>query len=183
MAFAAGWLYLLVMLVAGCSSGGARNTVVSLMQTAIVFPKSLVGVFGRGDSIMENWPDVSYKLVVYMNSTQCDDCRLKDLLVWKHYMRRIDSLDLSDNLRVVFIFHPKDTTVLMEKLALYDFELPVWIDRNGEFERKNPLPEDPAFHTFLLGGDDRIVLVGSPVRRPKMWKLYEEMITGIISKR
>lgn len=178
------WTVAVVAVVAfatGCGSQNARSAVSSLMNTEITFPENLRCKVLSRDTVATEWLSVPYKLVVYMNSTQCDGCRLKDLLVWKHYISRVDSLNGADSLRFVFVFHPKDTAVLVEKLQLYDFELPVWLDRDGDFEQMNPLPEDPAFHTFLLGPNDRIMLVGSPVGRPKMWKLYEEAVAGIAS--
>lgn len=163
----------------GCGSGRSRNAVSSLMNAEITFPENLRTQVMGCDMAAAEWLSVPYKLVVYMNSVQCDGCRLKDLLVWKHYMRQIDSMGVADSVRFVFVFYPKDTAVLAEKLALYDFNRPVWLDLDGDFERQNPLPESPAFHTFLLNREDRIRLIGSPVGNSKMWKLYRETIREI----
>lgn len=174
----AGLLLSVFVFLTGCGSRGMRRTIADLIGATIVFPEELQARVLDHDTVLDGNCAEPYKLVVYMNSTQCDGCRLKDLLVWKHYMRQFDSIVTPDSLRFVFIFHPKDTAVLEQQLTLYDFDRPVWVDRNGDFERMNPLPADPAFHTFLLGRDDRILLVGSPVGRPGMWKLYKESVAG-----
>lgn len=165
--------------LAGCVSDTTRNAVSSLMNAEITFPETLRAKVMRRDTTAFEWLSAPYKLVVYMNSVQCDGCRLKDLLVWKYFMRQVDSIGVADSVRFVFVFYPKDTAVLTEKLVLYDFDTPVWLDMEGDFERQNPLPENSAFHTFLLDRADRILLVGSPVENAKMWKLYEETMGRI----
>ena len=79
----------------------------------------------------------------------------------------------------MFVFHPKDTTELYDKLKLYDSDLPVWVDAKGEFSQVNALPDNLLFHVFLLNRDNRVMLVGSPIGNPKMWKLYENTIARL----
>jgi hypothetical protein len=33
------------------------------------------------------------------------------------------------------------------------------------------------YRTFLLDKDNKVLLVGSPIKNPKMWALYEKIIT------
>ena len=83
---------------------------------------------------------------------------------------------LSNSLRTLIIspnifFNPDDIP----------FDLPVFYDPDGAFERANPqLPANPLFHTFLLDRDNRVVLVGSPIGNPKMWELCKSTIDRLI---
>ncbi|WP_273494992.1 hypothetical protein [Rikenella microfusus] len=176
--FAWGWIGLFLFF-AGCGSRGVRHTIADLMGVSIVFPADMQSKVKDRDTVLDrNFPE-PYKLVAYLNSTQCDGCRLKDLLSWKYFMRQFDSIGTKDSVRFVFVFHPKDTAALIERLQLYDFDLPVWIDRQGSFEQANALPEEASFHVFLLDRDNRVVLVGSPVGNPKMWELYKSTIARL----
>lgn len=164
------------------STTGTSQKVSEFVHAEILFPDNLQTRIMDRDTNVSISLDGSYKLVVYMNSTSCDGSHLKELLSWKYYMEELRALCPRDSLHYVFIFHPKEVTALVEGLKLYVFDIPVWVDEDGEFERVNSLPEDPVFHTFLLDRDHRVVLVGSPVGRPKMWKLYKETLAQFSAK-
>ena len=174
------WAGIILLLISvGCGSREVRRTITDLMDAEITFPEGLqTKVLDRDTTLNTSFPE-PYKLVAYLNSTQCDGCRLKDLLSWKHFIQQIDSLHVEDSVRFVFVFHPKDTTELYDKLKLYDFDLPVWVDAKGEFSQVNALPDNLLFHVFLLNRDNRVMLVGSPIGNPKMWKLYENTIARL----
>lgn len=175
------WVVVVLSLSAGCGSRGVRGTITEMMATPIAFPAGMQARVLKRDTTIDRDVSEPYKFVAYLNSTQCDGCRLKELLMWKYLLRQLDSLRAWDSVRLVFIFHPKDTAELVERLVLYDFDRPIWVDREGCFERANPhLPEDPIFHTFLLDRENRVVLVGSPVGNPKMWELYRKTIDRLV---
>ena len=39
-------------------------------------------------------------------------------------------------------------------------------------QQNKAIPADALFHTLLLDGQNRIVVVGSPLFNNKMWKIY-----------
>ena len=83
--------------------------------------------------------------------------------------------------RMRLYFSPKRIENLKSGLHVHRFDLPVFYDPDGAFERANPqLPENPVFHTVLLDRDNRVVLVGSPIGNPKMWELYKSTIARLV---
>ena len=59
--------------------------------------------------------------------------------------------------------------ILELKLQRYRIE----IDSTNRFMQQNKaIPADALFHTLLLDGQNRIVVVGSPLFNNKMWKIY-----------
>lgn len=56
------------------------------------------------------------------------------------------------------------------------FRHTIYLDSKGEFERINKLPQDHIFHTFLLDGDNKIRLIGSPLYNTTFWNRYKTRI-------
>ncbi|MDR3093410.1 MAG: hypothetical protein LBU62_02055, partial [Bacteroidales bacterium] len=60
---------------------------------------------------------------------------------------------------------------------------PVYIDKESFFHKKNPnIPSDERMHTFLLDENNKVVLVGSPIRNEMLWELYKELIQSQIEE-
>ena len=66
---------------------------------------------------------------------------------------------------VVIILNSSDI-IAPEKLIFQKrFRYSVFYDLDGSFERLNPhLPKNERFHTFLLGENDKVLLVGNPAK-------------------
>ena len=75
------WAGIILLLISvGCGSREVRRTITDLMDAEIAFPEGLQAkVLNRDTTLNTSFPE-PYKLVAYLNSTQCDGCRLKDLL-------------------------------------------------------------------------------------------------------
>ena len=149
-----------------------------IVGSTIVFPRQLITVsIGDDTSVPDTLALI--KLVTYIDSDGCDDCSLKILRTWRGFVAEMDSVP--SNIECVFIFAPKRIENLKSGLHVHRFDLPVFYDPDGAFERSNPqLPENPLFHTFLLDRDNRVVLVGSPIGNPKMWELYKSTIDRLV---
>ncbi|MBN2755841.1 MAG: hypothetical protein JXR51_01610 [Bacteroidales bacterium] len=80
--------------------------------------------------------------------------------------------ELKPNIDFIFIYHPKDIIALDREFMFAEFSEIVYYDVNGEFAKENNLPEDYQFHTFLLGNDNEIILVGNPLNNIKIKELY-----------
>ena len=57
------------------------------------------------------------------------------------------------------------------------FATSIYLDSSNSFHHNNPqIPNDQRFHTFLLNGDKKILLVGDPVKNEKINKLFQEIV-------
>ena len=155
-----------------------REDIGRIVGSTIVFPRQLITVsIGDDTSVPDTLALI--KLVTYIDSDGCDDCSLKILRTWRGFVAEMDSVP--SNIECVFIFAPKRIENLKSGLHVHRFDLPVFYDPDGAFERANPqLPANPLFHTFLLDRDNRVVLVGSPIGNPKMWELYKSTIDRLV---
>lgn len=93
---------------------------------------------------------------------------------WDEIIAQLDSIQPA--VPVYFIIAPPKEElnairqkILELKLQRYRIE----IDSTNRFMQQNKaIPADALFHTFLLDGQNRIVVVGSPLFNNKMWKIY-----------
>lgn len=153
----------------------ARKIVREWKGKKIVFPGSMPARVQGRDTLCNDFFDRPYKIVVYIDSTGCTDCKLR-FYEWSRLIEETRSLHLS--VSFIFIAHVKDYAEL-EILAKRDrFTGPVWYDLHNEFSPGNRLPEDPRYQTLLLDKNNRVVLIGRPQKNPKLWKIYKKEIAS-----
>ena len=163
-----------ILLCSACNKSSYQKTLADELrefkEMAIIFPNNMLfkGYDGHlPDSTLLNRP---LKMVVYINSKNCESCKLMALLPIhifilenKHYR----------NFGVVVVLSPSHLESAENFLEEMCFRQTVFYDLDGSFERLNShLPKDERFHTFLLDENNKVVLVGNPVRNAKLKKLY-----------
>jgi hypothetical protein len=117
-----------------------------------------------------------YKILLYVDSTGCSDCRLK-LLQWKQLIEESDSL-FQDKLSFLFFFQPKNKKGIEFLFQRDNFDYPVLIDMNNTINRLNQFPQPVEYQCFLLDKDNKIVMIGNPALNPKIWELYKQTVSG-----
>ena len=116
----------------------------------------------------------THKIVVFHDRNQCSNCQLGRISDWDEIIAQLDSIQPA--VPVYFIIAPPKEElnairqkILELKLQRYRIE----IDSTNRFMQQNKaIPADALFHTLLLDGQNRIVVVGSPLFNNKMWKIY-----------
>jgi len=126
--------------------------------------------FGYNQS-SNDYLNSNLKLIVYLDSSSCTECRIRGLLNWHHF---IDSIK-NEKLKMVFVFNSDNIVYIKKILAIYEFKLPYFIDFENEFKKNNFLPEDPFYHTFLVNHDS-VLIAGNPLFNPKLKELYIDQI-------
>ena len=112
-----------------------------------------------------------FKLVIYVNQEGCQDCKLHSLLP-STYMFMLENRHY-ENFGLVMILNTSNMEDTDATLSELRFRHTVFYDLDGSFEFLNPhLPANELFHTFLLNEENKVVLVGNPVRNEKLTKLY-----------
>lgn len=114
-----------------------------------------------------------YTILVYMDSMQCISCNL-NLHSWNNLVEGIKS----DLVNFQFVFHPYKKNELKLILKREHFLFPYYIDEEDEFNKLNHFPLEPAFQTFLLDKDNKVLAIGNPVLNPKVKELYLRIIQG-----
>ena len=74
---------------------------------------------------------------------------------------------------VVIILNSSDIIATEKLIFQKRFRYSVFYDLDGSFERLNPhLTKNERFHTFLLGENDEVLLVGNPALNIGLKKIY-----------
>lgn len=172
-------LFIIVSGALLCSSCSEKNEHKKKLETelrqfkekAITFPNNLRAK--NSDEKMQ--PDTTLlwrplKMVVYVNQSGCEDCKLRALL--PIYMFILENEHLR-NFGVIIILRTANMDIPDYMLKEMRFRRTVFYDLDGSFERLNPhLPTYEQFHTFLLNKENKVVLAGSPVYNEKLKKRY-----------
>ena len=84
---------------------------------------------------------------------------------------------------VVFYVRAMDSYAIVPHLRRINFEYSFYIDPKSDILYLNGISEkQPLLHTFLVDGDNRMVLVGSPIDNAQMLALYKQQIRKLMDK-
>ena len=98
------------------------------------------------------------KILVYIDSSGCTNCRIYNLRSWKNYLK-----DIKPPIDIVYLFQTQDISTLKKTLFLVKLDTTsIYYDIHNNFENKNTFIKKCGFNTFLLDKDNRIILAGSP---------------------
>lgn len=168
-----------LVLLCGCNEMATKRIIAKMTLSEVVIPQSfeLLNEEFIADS---SWLDLKgkYKLVISIPQNQCSSCRIS-----AHQM--IDSLLVysSDILAPMVILAGIDENSLAianATIERYKLEYPIYLDASGELLNLNPvIPRDEKYHSFLLGPDNRIILVGDPSTDYNVMKLYQRVLADI----
>ena len=142
----------------------------------ILFPAHSTFTIQGKDTVDFDFMDAEYKVVIYIDSVGCTDCKLQ-LPRWKELMVEVDSLT-GGSVPFLFYFHPKDLRELRFLTRRDAFAFPVCFDEKDEFNRLNHFPSEMMFQTFLLDKGNKVIALGNPVLSPKVKELYLNLIGG-----
>ncbi len=169
----------IVLMIAGiaCNSPKreAQRIVKEWIGKEVILPEQNLTykIMGRDTSCTELW-NKPYKIFVYIDSIGCISCRL-GLAQWKEI---IDSSRVAyPDLGFLFVVHAGSYKRFEYELRDAEFNYPVIYDYRDEFHKKNNFAPDP-YRTFLLDRNNKIILIGSPVRSPQIWELYKKVLAG-----
>lgn len=124
--------------------------------------------------------ETSYKLVTYIDSTACSPCGIDHLFEWGTIID--ESKEKNYDIKFIFIVAPKKAQLIQTYYAISHCTLysNIYVDTSYMFMDNNPCMEKGyIFETFLLDKDDRIALVGNPIKNPKI----HDLITNIIKSK
>lgn len=172
---------LIIVLVAGGIALLVRNQytrgIAKLKSAPIALPLDQMEALYNGRDTVERDTREELKLVVYSDSTACASCRLSKMYFWNDLLEEMEQYE--GRVKAYFIFSPRREKVSSTRLSMRTmrFNHVVYLDTAGVFARSNPnLPDLADMHTFLLGADNRVRLVGNPLENEKVRKLFWKIV-------
>lgn len=165
----------LLLFLAGCKR--ERKEVEKNLELMMSQPISLglEGMQCRRAPIKANGSH--YKMVVYVDSSECTPCSLSKLRFWNPLIKKARTA--KKDIDYIFIVAPKPSEIddINLELSITDLQSSIYLDTAYVFREKNPsIPNDRKYHSFLLDYRNEIKFVGSPVLNKKTLKLYKEAL-------
>ena len=130
-------------------------------------------VLGRDTILGTDLWDKPYKILTYIDSIGCSACQM-EIPLWMELMDscKLQQLDVS----FIFVIHSDDFIKLGHDVQIFGFDHPIIYDYQNSFDKINHFPP-PPYRSFLLDKDNKVQLIGLPIKNPKMWELYKKTIT------
>lgn len=146
-----------------------KETPVNLCQDSMVclIHDSIVGDFNKHNKMT---------MVVYSDTSDCSMCYINHLDQWNELLPLEKKYK---GLRFVFIIEARsnEQKSLLNNLTGCNLNHTIYVDNSYSFRRNNSnIPEDAAFHTFLLDENNKVILVGNPLHNEKIEKLFYKII-------
>lgn len=132
----------------------------------------------KDSSVNESSSNGSVKIVSYISKQLCTPCFGKYLAVSSDYLRQFPS----DSIISVCIVNSRPLDEILSVIDSIDLvRTVIIIDKEDVFLQKNSLEKySDMYRTFLLDKNDKIVLVGNPLRNIDLQDLYSDMIRKLI---
>lgn len=128
------------------------------------FPCCINGV----DTVGYELERSKYRLVVFIDSAECNSCRLSHLEEWNDWIELADRN--GGDFSMAFLLQPRaeETSSILIKMRwaskVYN-GIPLYVDKEAEFLKRNFRREIPTLmHTMLLDSNNMVVYVGDPTR-------------------
>jgi hypothetical protein len=151
-----------------------QSIVKEWMGKEINFPESIQPTVA-GQTVYHFSEPRPYKILVYTDTVGCTSCKLR-LDLWKDYIKEADSVS-GHQVNFLFYFFPKPTDDLQAILKLDNFKQPIYVDSRDEINKMNSFPKQMLYQCFLLDRDNKVILIGNPTIRPKLWEIYKKQIS------
>lgn len=120
------------------------------------------------------------KIVTYMDRSSCTQCAMQILIEWNKILQDIKS----DSVGFVTVIYPTDKAELESALNVLKLPNTFLYDTYNNYLKDNKLTDILARNrTFLLDKNDKIVLVGEPLHKPKLWDLYKKSVQVLINNK
>lgn len=163
-----------VVLFSSCTKDKQKSEVAKIVQEwqgkEVHFPSDLVFTKYGEDTVEYQFSNATHKILMYVDSIGCTSCKLQ-LHKWKEFASELDSVT-NGNVPILFFFQQKDFKELSFLLKRDGIDFPVCVDVDNKLNKLNRFPADQEFQTFLLDGENRVVLIGNPVLSPRIKELY-----------
>jgi len=117
---------------------------------------------------------LGHKIVIYVDSSGCEDCNISNMLSVRGYQLELKHKQRED-IPFIYIFNTQEVWALQERLRESGFSQYYFVDFENTFLSNNQIPPDRRFHTFLLK-NNKIQVVGNPSTNEKIRNLYNHVL-------
>lgn len=126
--------------------------------------------YENGEKSTYSCADSTYRLIVYVDSTSCSPCFISHMYDYEEIVEEFDSVGI----KTLFVFElgQDKAADVMSSLEQQVYPFISAVVLNGGFASANPhLPSSSLLHSFLLDMENKVIVVGNPVRNDKIKEL------------
>ena len=162
------------MFISACNKERTEKMLEILQHNRVNIPYDRLVRIAPVDT-MKNVASYDYRLIVYIDSTECTSCVVKNMFYWESLLDSVKTKNIKPNFDIVFIFSPPkaDNERIIYQMKLNEHLIDkIFIDTCNVFITENPhIPQEQMYHTFLLNKNDSVIMVGNPKNYPKIERL------------
>ena len=176
------FLSIITILLTACSTNSLERDYKRLKSEKVTLPQYQTAIVNGKNIPATNLPHGKLKLIVFCDSTSCNNCAIEAIYSWEDYIKYAEDLD--DQLSYHFIFTPKKEEIsnIKATLATTDFNYPILFDSIGLFRKLNPhIPANKMFHTFLIDEHGQVLFVGNPLWNVETETLFKSTVEKNLS--
>lgn len=116
------------------------------------------------------------KLIVYIDTVGCSKCRISRLIRYEELFRLSKSSGAFE-LVVMISTKEKEREAIIEHLSLINLPFPVYIDKNNNYLKMNPLLSDnERFYNLCINKEGLPIYIGDPTSGPDWMELFKNVI-------
>ena len=181
------WLavLLLAVLSVGCVDDSIERQLLLLQSAPIDLSRDGMLTFDHSGTGEEYFSEEGkMKMVVYTGPNECTPCNLKTMSRWYELQDSIKR-QYGSVVKYYFIFSPQKSQVEELEYNLQETicDQPLLLDTAGCFLKRNiNIPANPSTHTFLVDSCNNVILVGSPVKNPRIRNLLFQVLDSNLQK-
>ena len=158
--------------MSGCRDAETRRTLRRMMGSTVVLPENVICVqngesFSLSDSVRHR-----PKLIIYIDSTECNTCRISHIWEYDELFRIAEENRLFD---MVFLMYNTsfESIPLVRYVSDQNIIHPIYIDIENRFLTDNSIiPADSKYHSFLLTEKGKPIFIGDPTLSPQMFEAF-----------
>ena len=167
-------LLFLLSLCLGCNNI-EKSEIEKWVGRRIIFPEHIPSYSSDKDNEVVNKPQ--FTVVMYVDSVGCSSCK-SNMVLWKALIEKHKN-SFGDKFGYKLYFQSND---IKDMLEVNDFPFNVYLDSLGIIQKLNDFPTNDSFRCFLVDSLNRVVIVGNPINNPKIWMLYDKVLSSEMKK-
>lgn len=172
-------VFLILILCPGCKRLYYYSQLSLMSRSDIRLPENLTFIQNGKESPLPDYIKGSALFLVFIDSTQCSDCRIRQLIRYDPIIRLSENRNTFEVLILLSIYK-SDCDSVSKRLTDSNLPYAIAIDRDNMFLQMNPrVPSNPVFHTMLLNTRGQPVFVGDPTISKKNYELFYSKLDDI----
>lgn len=170
-------IFFLLLTLSCCNlkEQGEEKIIKSFLGHELQIPTNQDSIYWEGKEIPLSSLNTPYIIVNHIDSSGCISCKIRTL-DWKLFKEKMDSL-FPQQVSILFFIQSIKTKELEWDFKGNAFNSPIYYDPYGLLQKKNNLPVEERYHTFLINAQKKILLIGNPINNSSLMELYIKTLT------